>query len=90
MYFSADPDRAIAHISFEGEQTDDIQRRLATVIMDGARDVIVDGRHRKMLGKLLITPPFGDGKIDVVPIRLNPEISPTPSDKGKILGGHYV
>jgi len=85
-YFRTNPDRAIAHVRFEGEQTEDIQRRLASVIMNGARDVMVEGRHRKMIGTLLVTPADGTGKIDVVPIPLNPEIDPTPSEKGRSIG----
>lgn len=49
--------------------------------MEGARTVIVDGRPRKILGRLLITPPEGDGNIIVVTIPVNPgaTIRPTPT-----------
>ncbi|KAH3813023.1 hypothetical protein DPMN_141471 [Dreissena polymorpha] len=47
--------------------------------MDRARNVTVEGRRRKMLGTLLITPADGDGKITVLPIPVNPNIMPTPT-----------
>ena len=60
---------------FKGENTEDLQRDLAKILMDNARVVMVNGRPRKILGTLLITPEYGTGNIIVIP--LNPPISPT-------------
>ena len=72
---------SIAHVSFTGDDTAALQSLIAKIIMEGARTVLVDGRRRKMLGTLLITPPEGDGNIIVVPIPVNPgaTIRPTPT-----------
>ncbi|WAR12587.1 NOTC1-like protein, partial [Mya arenaria] len=76
--FGYNPDMAITHVRFIGEKTVDLERDLARLLMDGARRVIVDGKQRKMLGTLLITPAIGDGNINVVPIPVNPGTPPTP------------
>jgi len=52
--------------------------------------VLVDGRRRKMLGRLLITPATGDGNITVVPIPVNPGILTTPSSPGRVIETYPV
>ena len=75
FFDSRSPDVSYTHVMFKGENTEELQRELADILMDNARIVMVDGRPRKMLGTLLITPEYGTGNIIVIP--LNPPITPT-------------
>ena len=66
---------------FTGENTEELQRDIARIIMENARIVMVNGKPRKILGTLLITPESGAGQIIVIPIPVNPQTSimPTPT-----------
>ena len=77
----SNPDVAHTHVMFTGDNTEDLQREIAKLIMDKADTVEIDGKWRKILGKLLITPEFGSGNIIVLPIPVNPQttIHPTPT-----------
>jgi hypothetical protein len=76
-------------VSFTGDDTAALQRLIAKTIMEGARTVLVDGKRRKMLGTLLITPPEGDGNIVVVPIPVNPGVTIKPTPTATISPGIY-
>ena len=58
-----------------------LDRLFPDIILNGSQKVIVNGQGRKILGTLLITPPFTDkeGNVVIIVIPVNPLVTISPT-----------
>ena len=80
---SQSPDTVNVHVWLKDDDITGLETIFRDIILSGAKKTIVNGRVRKIIGALLITPPFADedGNIVIIPIPVNPlsTITPTPT-----------